>query len=98
MIPPCRPCGGHLLQAFLESDDRVTSFPITILARCRVLPNAGFREGCAQVINTLPGLYPCPFGLAYESTLAIVLNDAFCRFSSLTHGELARRDSLLDSE
>ena len=25
----------------------------------------------------MPGLSPCHFGLAYESTLAIILNDAF---------------------
>src|SRR5262245_17739097 len=29
-----------------------------MLVLCRVLPCTGFREGCSQVINTLPGLYP----------------------------------------
>ena len=83
----------------LESYYRVTSFPLTIIALLRVLLCAGFREGCAQVINTLPGLYPCRFGLACYSTLAIMVNDAITRrFTFIAHIEPARRDSLLDSE
>src|SRR6266702_276475 len=77
---------------------RVTSFPITILALCRVLPNTGFRERCAQVINTLPGLYPCLLARPINPRWPLFLTMLCCRFSCLTHGEPARRDSLSDSE
>ena len=48
-----------------------------MLALCRVLPCTGFCEGCFRVIKALPGLYPCLFGLACESALAILVDDAF---------------------